>query len=77
MGAPIKRQRTGQLPYLSFCYERPFGIELEINATDGKNRPDPGQKPAGIEQPLLIRVCGAPAERRLEKNAMGDGGLRP
>src|SRR2546423_1143033 len=50
MGAPMKTKRTGKLPYLSFCYERRFGIELEINAFDGKNRPDPGQKPAGIEQ---------------------------
>ncbi len=50
MGVPIKSKRTGTKPYLSFCYERRFGIELEINAFDGKNRPDPGQKPAGIEQ---------------------------
>lgn len=49
MGAPMKK-RNGKLPFLSFCSDRRFGIELEINAFDGKNRPDPGQKPAGIEQ---------------------------
>lgn len=42
MGAPMK-------PLLSFCSDRRFGIELELNSFDGKNRPDPGQKPQGIE----------------------------
>ncbi len=53
MGEPIKTKRTGK-PLLSFCYERRFGIELEINAFDGKNRPDPNQKPAGIEQVCML-----------------------
>ena len=48
MGAPIKK-RTGKLPYLSFTSDRRFGIELELLAFDGKNRPDPGQRPAGID----------------------------
>jgi hypothetical protein len=52
MGEPMKR--IGKLPYLSFCYERRFGIELEINAFDGKNRPDQGQKPAGIDDVAMI-----------------------
>lgn len=36
-------------PFLSFCSDRRFGIELELNAFDGKNRPEAGQKPQGIE----------------------------
>lgn len=48
MGAPMTKKRSGK-PVLSFCSDRRFGIELELNAFDGKNRPDPGQKPAGIE----------------------------
>jgi len=47
MGEPIKK--SGKLPYLSFTSDRRFGIELEILAFDGKNRPDQGQKPAGID----------------------------
>lgn len=43
-----------KLPPLSFCYERRFGIELEINAFDGKNRPEPGHKVAGIEPVAMI-----------------------
>jgi hypothetical protein len=49
MGTPIKKQRTGK-PYLSFGSDRRFGIELELLAFDGKNRPDQGQKPAGIAE---------------------------
>ena len=48
MGTPMKKQ-TGKLPGLSFASDRRFGIELELLAFDGKNRPDPGQKPAGID----------------------------
>lgn len=44
MGAPI----TDDLPYLSWTTGRRFGIELELNAFDGKNRPDTGTRPAGI-----------------------------
>lgn len=38
------------LPKLSFCSNRRFGIELEVNAFDGKDRPDPGHKVAGIDE---------------------------
>lgn len=48
MGAPMTKRKT-KLPYLSFTSDRRFGIELEINAFDGKNRPDQGQKVAGID----------------------------
>lgn len=47
MGEPMTKKSN--LPYLSFSSDRRFGIELELNAFDGKNRPDPGQKPAGID----------------------------
>jgi hypothetical protein len=49
MGAPVNK-----LPYLSFCSDRRFGIELEINAYDGKNRPDQGQKVAGIDDVAMV-----------------------
>jgi hypothetical protein len=52
MGAPMKKR--SKLPALSFCSDRRFGIELELNAFDGKNRPDPGQKPAGIEHIAMV-----------------------
>lgn len=35
---------------LSCSSERRFGIEIEINAFDGKNRPDDGKRVAGIDQ---------------------------
>jgi hypothetical protein len=47
MGEPMTKR--SDLPYLSFSSDRRFGIELELNAFDGKNRPDPGQKVAGID----------------------------
>ena len=47
-------QTKKKLPYLSFCSDRRFGIELEINAYDGKNRPDQGQKVAGIEDVGMV-----------------------
>ena len=47
MGAPMKK--TSKLPALSFTSDRRFGIELELLAFDGKNRPEPGHKPAGID----------------------------
>lgn len=53
MGAPIKK-RNGKFPYLSFCSDRRFGLELEILAFDGKNRPDNGQKPAGIDYVAMV-----------------------
>lgn len=43
------KKRTGKLPYLSFTSDRRFGIELELLAFNGKNRPDAGQKPDGID----------------------------
>lgn len=46
MGIPITKKRK---PYLSFCSDRRFGIELELLAFDGKNRPEAGQRPAGID----------------------------
>jgi len=53
MGAQVMK-REGKLPYLSFTSDRRFGIELEILSLDGKNRPDPGQQPAGIERIATI-----------------------
>lgn len=47
MGSPMKR--VGKLPYLSFSSDRRFGLELELLSFDGKNRPDNGQQPAGID----------------------------
>lgn len=40
--------------YLSWCSDRRFGIELEILAFDGKNRPENGTKPAGIDYVAMI-----------------------
>lgn len=47
MGAPAKY--TGKLPHMGFTSDRRFGIELELLAFDGKNRPDPGHKVSGID----------------------------
>jgi Putative amidoligase enzyme len=58
MGVPMIR--SGKLPLLGFTYPRRFGIELELNAFDGKNRPDTGSKPAGIDYiaMLVAKSCG-------------------
>lgn len=42
-------RRKKKLEHLSFASDRRYGIELELNAFDGKNRPDPGKKPEGID----------------------------
>jgi hypothetical protein len=45
-----------KLPTLSFNSLRRFGIELEVNAFDKKNRPDEGRKVAGID--VVAREVG-------------------
>jgi hypothetical protein len=49
-------KREGKLPSLSFTSDRRFGIELEILAFDGKNRPEQGNQPAGIEKVAALIV---------------------
>jgi len=49
MGTSTKT-KTKKLPTLSFNSTRRFGVEIEINAFDGLNRPDGGRdRPAGME----------------------------
>jgi hypothetical protein len=52
MGEPI----TAKLPTLSFNSNRRFGVELEICAFDGKNRPAGGEKekPAGTDYVVAL-----------------------
>jgi hypothetical protein len=52
MGAPIKKKT--KFPYLGFTSDRRFGIELELLAFDGKNRPENGLKPAGIDYVSMV-----------------------
>lgn len=47
MGEPIKKNKTW---HLSFDSNRRFGIELELNADDGLNRPENGSQPKGIKR---------------------------
>lgn len=47
MDSPMKRKP--KLSTLSFCSNRRFGVEIELNALDKKNRPEDGKRPAGIE----------------------------
>jgi hypothetical protein len=49
--APTKKNG---LPYLSFSSDRRFGLELELLAFDGKNRPEQGQRPAGIDEVAMV-----------------------
>lgn len=64
MGAPM--QRVGKYPYLKFDSDRRFGVELEVNAFDGKNRPESGQKPQGIDHigMLVARHCNTQVDIR-------------
>lgn len=41
-------------PTLSFNSTRRFGVELEVLAFDGKNRPDPGHKVAGLDHVSVL-----------------------
>lgn len=41
-------------PYLQWNSDRRFGIELELNSFDGKNRPEQGQRPAGIDYVAMV-----------------------
>lgn len=50
---------TSKSPYLSFASDRRFGIELELLAFDGKNRPEQGQQPDGIEKVAVIVAANA------------------
>lgn len=44
MGVPMTK-----LEGLSFDSKRRFGVELELNSADGRNRPEQGKRPLGIE----------------------------
>ena len=55
-----KKCKKGE--HLSFTSNRRFGLELELNSFDGKNRPDPGQQPAGIGEIAAVVAKAAPDE---------------
>lgn len=44
---------------LVFNSDRRFGVELEVLAFDGKNRPEPGNKPLGMDYIALIVSRGS------------------
>jgi hypothetical protein len=47
MASTAKKKK---LPTLSFSSNRRFGIELEVNAFDGRNRPEEGKRVAGMDE---------------------------
>lgn len=59
MGVPMNK-----LENLSFNSQRRIGVELEVNAFDGRNRPETGKRPAGIEH-----VCRV-VQENTEEGAM-------
>jgi hypothetical protein len=62
-----------KLPTLSFSSNRRFGIELEINAFDGRNRPESGKKVAGIDAvcKMVGKYCSTGAEVRDYEHTQG------
>jgi len=63
-----------KLPTLSFSSNRRFGIELEINAFDGRNRPESGKKVAGIDAvcKMVGKYCSTGAEVRDYEHTQGN-----
>lgn len=63
-----------KLKTLSFSSNRRFGIELEINAFDGRNRPENGKRVAGIETvaKLVNKFCSTGAEVRDYEHTVGN-----
>lgn len=64
MGTPVAAKKKAKLANLSFSSNRRFGVEFEYNAFDGKNRPDPHKRVAGIE--VIAGVVGKFCEQGVE-----------
>jgi len=58
MGEPIVQKKNAE--HISFQSNRRFGIELELNAFDGRNRPDGRDRPLGIEHVAEIVANAVP-----------------
>jgi hypothetical protein len=56
MGAPALNRKKPNAKHLSFVSDRRFGVELELNAFDGRNRPKDGNMPAGID--VVANIVG-------------------
>lgn len=65
MGAPELNRKKANAKHISFVSDRRFGIELELNSFDGRNRPPHGEMPAGINDIASI-VNEASAESGCE-----------
>ena len=50
---------AGNLPLLQFVSDRRWGAELEVNSFDGRNRPEQGRRPEGIDYVAMLvnRAC--------------------
>lgn len=66
MGANAKAKK-GKLPTLSFNSTRRMGIEIEINAMDGQNRPE-GRRDDPVGMEILMNEVGKHVEEGVQKS---------
>lgn len=64
MGEPIvsNTKKRSNIQNINFNSSRRFGIELELNAFDGENRPPKGEKPKGIDYVANLVAAATPEE---------------
>lgn len=61
MGADARKKSMSQ--HISFTSTRRFGVELEVNAFDGENRPQGGKKePEGIQHVAAVAASVVPED---------------